>query len=181
LASGRHGFVTAPRLMRIYLNDHLAGATAGLELAKRTLKNNTGTPLGDVLSELIDEIRKDRQALLDLLARLGLRRDPVKAWAAWSAEKVGRLKLNGRIRGYSELSRVVELEGLCLGLEGKRAGWRALMEALGDARAGDFTLGQLIERANAQRARLERFRLEAAAQAFRDGAALHAVRGGRAD
>jgi hypothetical protein len=31
--------------LRIYLNDHLAGASAGEALAKRCLSNNQGTPL----------------------------------------------------------------------------------------------------------------------------------------
>jgi hypothetical protein len=46
--------------------------------------------------------------------------DKVKNIAAWGIEKVGRLKLNGQLTGYSPLSRVVELEGLLAGIAGKR-------------------------------------------------------------
>lgn len=35
------------------------------------------------------------------------------------AEKLGRLKPNGQLHGYSPLSRVIELEGLYLGISGK--------------------------------------------------------------
>ena len=38
--------------------------------------------------------------------------------AGWVAEKAGRLKLNGSLLTYSPLSRLVELEGLSLGVEG---------------------------------------------------------------
>ena len=38
---------------------------------------------------------------------------------AWTAEELERLKLNGQLAGYSPLSRLVELEGLAVGIEGK--------------------------------------------------------------
>ena len=53
-------------------------------------------------------------------------RDRVKVTAAWVGEKAGRLKPNGQLTGYSPLSRVVELEGLSLGIEGKRLLWVSL-------------------------------------------------------
>lgn len=37
------------RLLQIYLNDHLAGAVGGAELARRCLRSNRGTPLGALL------------------------------------------------------------------------------------------------------------------------------------
>ena len=58
--------------------------------------------------------------------RLGVRKDPLKPAAAWMAEKLGRLKLNGQLSGYSPLSRVVELEGLHIGITGKLELWKAL-------------------------------------------------------
>jgi len=101
------------------------------------------------------------------MVRLGVARDPVKVWAGWLAEKVGRLKLNGRIAGYSPLSRVVELEALGLGVEGKRALWRALAaEAARDARLEGVDLTALGSRAERQRRLIERERLRAAALAF---------------
>lgn len=155
------------RLIAIYLNDHLAGATGGLELARRAHGANRGTDFEAPLARLAAEIAEDRDALVDVMARLGVARDPVKVWAGWLAEKLGRLKLNGRIAGYSPLSRVVELEGLALGVEGKRALWRALAaEAAGDARLEGVDLAALGRRAERQRRLIERERLRATALAF---------------
>jgi hypothetical protein len=99
--------------------------------------------------------------------RLGVARDPLKEWAGWLAEKLGRAKLNGRIAGYSPYSRVLELEVLALGVEGKRALWRALERVAGeDARLTGVDLRALARRAEAQRRLLERQRMDAAEIAF---------------
>jgi hypothetical protein len=155
------------RLLAIYLNDHLAGATGALELARRARSANRDTPFEDAFDRLATEIAEDRDALLDVMRRLGVPRDPVKEAAGWLAEKAGRLKLNGRLTGYSPLSRVVELEILALGVEGKRALWRALRElAAGDARLAGVDLATLLKRAERQRRTVEQQRLRAVAIAF---------------
>jgi hypothetical protein len=155
------------RFIAIYLNDHLAGSTAGLELARRTLGANRGTAFEAPLERLATEIAEDREALLDAMRRLDVARDPLKVWAGWLAEKAGRLKLNGRIAGYSPLSRVLELELLALGVEGKRALWRALLRlAEGDVRLEGVDLDALVRRAERQRRLIERERRRAAEIAF---------------
>jgi hypothetical protein len=155
------------RLIAIYLNDHLAGSTGGLELARRALGANRGTEFEAPLERLATEIEEDRTVLRDVMSRLGVARDPLKGWAAWAAEKVGRAKLNGRIAGYSPYSRVLELEMLALGVEGKRALWRALEHvAGGDARLAGIDLPALVRRAEGQRRLIERQRLRAAELAF---------------
>jgi hypothetical protein len=159
------------RLLAIYLNDHLAGSTGGLELARRARSANRGTPFEEPLERLATEIAEDREALLDVMGRLGVSRDPVKEWAGWLAEKVGRLKRNGSLTGYSPLSRVLELEVLALGVDGKRALWRTLGDvAAGDARLDGVDLGELGKRAERQRRLLEQQRRRAAAIAFEPGA-----------
>ena len=155
------------RFLGIYLNDHLAGAIAGLELAKRATKSNEGTPLGAFLDRLTTEIDEDRRALETLMSSLGVRRDLVKDAAAWMAEKVGRLKLNGRLVGYSDLSRLVELEGLSLGVEGTLAMWRNLSRVRQRHAALEHTdIEELIRRAEAQRSELEEARQDAAVRAL---------------
>jgi hypothetical protein len=156
------------RLLAIYLNDHLAGATLGVELTLRAARENTGSELGVFLKEvLLPEIREDRQTLERLMGRLGIARSRPKVAAAWTAEKVGRLKLNGELTRYSPLSRLLELESLAVGIEGKRALWLAL-EATADngepAESIDFRA--LAERAESQRQRLETHRLAAASDAL---------------
>jgi|SRR5436305_12600022 len=154
-------------LLSIYLNDHLAGATAGAELARRVAGSNRQTSFGSVLSELAKEIEEDRRTLLQIMRRLDVRQDRLKTLASWGAEKAGRLKLNGRIIGYSPLSRLEELEGLTIGVEGKLALWQALREThADDSRLRGIDLEELIKRARSQRRRLERQRRNAAAEAI---------------
>jgi hypothetical protein len=151
--------------LHIYLNDHLAGSTAGLELAKRARKSNEGTPLGDSLATLAHEIEADRDELQRLMDELDVPRDHVKAAGGYIAEKLGRLKLNGQLTGYSPLSRVVEMEALFLGVTGKRELWIALRDVFGP-RLRDFDFDRLIERSESQRDRLEEHRLAAIREAL---------------
>jgi hypothetical protein len=155
------------KLRAIYLNDHLAGATGGLELAKRSRAQNEGNEYGGFLAELVREIEEDRKTLETLMDRLEVGRDRLKGTAAWAAEKLGRLKLNGQLTGYSPLSRLLELELLSLGVEGKLSLWRSLKQAApSDDRLREFDFEALIRRAQAQRRRLERHRLRAAKEAL---------------
>lgn len=154
------------RLLGIYLNDHLAGATVGVELARRLRSSNRDDPeLGVPLREICAEIETDRETLRRTMERLVIRRGCLKPAAAWTGEKLGRLKPNGRLRGYSPLSRVVELEMLAIGIVGKARMWRALEPTLGDSVDGlDF--GAFAERADRQRARVEELHRIATRRAF---------------
>jgi hypothetical protein len=155
------------RLLSIYLNDHLAGSTVGVELTRRALKENEGTELGAFLRTLLSEIEQDRATLVQLMDGLSIRPSKAKIAAGWTAEKLGRLKLNGQITGYSPLSRLVELEGLAIGIEGKRSLWLALAQIRErEPRLLDLDLDALAERARSQRDRLEPYRLAAAAAAL---------------
>jgi hypothetical protein len=150
------------KYLPIYLNDHLAGAVAAVQLARRAAGQNEGTEYGEALAGLAADIDQDRRTLQDLLKRLGIRGDPVKLLSSVVAERLGRLKLNGELLRYSPLSRLEEIELLMLGVEGKLALWRALRANL-DVEV-DFD--DLIRRGSAQRRRLEQLRLKAAAQVF---------------
>ena len=153
-------------LLAIYLNDHLAGATLGVELARRLRASNEDDPeFGPALAGLCAEIEADRETLKAAMDRLGVGQSKLKPLAAVLGERVGRLKLNGRLWGYSPLSRLDELELLQIGVVGKRRLWRALEHT----HAGDlqgFDLGALAERATEQLRRLEALHLEAAALAL---------------
>lgn len=154
-------------LLHIYLNDHLAGAVMGVDLAERCLSSNPGGELGAFLRVLLVEIREDQATLRDLLARVGGTENAVKQAGAWLAEKLGRLKLNGALFEYSSLSRVVELEGLCLGVSGKEALWAALGTLRAqDDRLAAFDFERLSARARAQGTQLEAHRLAAIRAAF---------------
>ena len=153
------------RLLGTYLNDHLAGSTVAVELVGRARAQNEGTPLGRFLSDLAGEIEEDRETLERVMERLGVGRDRLKLALGWAGEKVGRLKLNNRLFGYSPLSRVIELEALSLGVEGKRCLWQAL-RATNEPRLAEFDFDALIERAVAQRSGLEEQRVGATQAAF---------------
>lgn len=153
--------------LSIYLNDHLAGSNVGVELAKRTRASNPSRPLGAFLGELAGEIESDRDELAEIMARLAVSQDRPKLALGRAGEKLGRLKLNGQLRGYSPLSRLVELEGLCLGVEGKLSLWRLLIHHLGeDPRMRGVDLPGLAEKATRQREELELHRLEAGGPAL---------------
>jgi hypothetical protein len=153
--------------LAIYLSDHRAGAVTGVTLARRVAASNRGDEFGPVLDKIARDIEEDIRSLDDLMDRLGANRDAVKETVAWSAEKLGRLKLNGQLLGYSPLSRLVEIESLSLGVAGKLALWRAVEQVLGgDPRLAGFGIDRLIHRAEQQRADLEDCRLRAARIAF---------------
>ena len=62
---------------------------------------------------------------------------------------------------------MVELEGLCLGVEGKLSLWRNLEQAsMSDPRLKVVDYGELLARAQKHRAELEQFKLDAAKLAF---------------
>jgi hypothetical protein len=150
-------------LLGVYLNDHLAGATAGSELAHRMGRSHRGREESALLSRLAAEITQDRSALLDIMASLGVTVRGYKVGAAWIGEKAGRLKFNGRLLGRSPLSDLEELELLRLGVEGKAAGWRTLRTlADTDTRLDAGRLDELISRAGSQADELEELRVRAA-------------------
>jgi hypothetical protein len=153
-------------LLAIYLNDHLAGATLGVELARRLRASNEDDPaFGPVLTEVCAEIEADREMLKAAMDRLGVGQSKLKPLAAVLGERLGRLKLNGRLWGYSPLSRLDELELLQIGVVGKRRLWRAL-EHTHAGELPSFDLGALAERATEQLRRLEALHLKAAALAL---------------
>jgi hypothetical protein len=156
----------AGRFLAIYLNDHLAGATLGVELARRLRSSNKDdAEFGQPLSQLCAEIEGDRETLERLMEQLEVGRDPVKPTLAKGAEKLGRLKLNGRIWGYSPLSRVLELEVLSGLVGGKMQLWNALEQSFGGTLDG-FDFHALAARADTQGQRLEDLHLAAAQRAL---------------
>ena len=157
----------AQKRLAIYLQDHYAGATGGLEMAKRSAKANGDTEFGGPLTRLATEIGEDREALARIMGRVEVGPARVKVALAWGAEKAGRLKPNGQLRGYSPLGRVLEIEALVTGVSGKLSLWRALQAiAPADPRLDAALLADLAGRAEDQLGRLDGLRDRAAAIAF---------------
>jgi len=142
--------------LSIYLNDHLAGATVGVNLAHRAAPGAIAV-----------EIEEDRDALVQIMDRLGVGRDPVKLAVGWAAVQAARLRFAA-----VPLSGLEEIEALALGVEGKLALWQVLRHTHGDdPRLRGVDLDDLISRARSQRRTLERLRLRAADGAFVSGTA----------
>ena len=150
--------------LAIYLNDHLAGSTAGAELFRRA----AGSATGDrrvVLQRLAREIEEDRAALLDMMSQLDVPVRHYKVVAGWVGEKVGRFKPNGRVAGRAPLSALIEAETMQLGVRGKAAGWQSLRAVADhDGRLSTDRLDELIARADSQSETLEQVRRQIAAE-----------------
>ncbi|HEU5142033.1 MAG TPA: hypothetical protein VFU04_02635 [Solirubrobacterales bacterium] len=155
------------RYLRIYMNDQLALGIGWREMARRARGENAGTPLGEALERAATGIAEDVETFESIMERLGLGRDRVKPKLAMAAERVGRLKLNGQLRGYSPLSRFAELDFLAMGIEGKKILWANLRD-FGDLakRLPDVDFEDLIQRAARQREELEPFRARAGREAL---------------
>lgn len=155
------------RLLAIYLNDHLAGATVGQGLARRLARTLRNDPNGQTMARLAGEIEEDRATLVRLMRALSIDISRIKPALGWLVEKGGRLKLNGAVLRRSPLSTLVELEAMRLGVEGKAAGWRTLHSITDREKALDpDELQRLIDRAERQIEELESLRKRAAADIF---------------
>jgi hypothetical protein len=157
----------AHKAMDVYLNDHLAGAMLGSDLAEQIHDANEGTPLGDLMATIAPQIEADRQTLIDLMERMDTSKNPVKQVTTWLAEKTSRPKFSGLTSGEPELGTFLALEALTLGVEGKASLWKALKEV--EARyepLRSIDLDGLLERAMSQHDALERERVAAAGRAL---------------
>ena len=153
-------------MLRTYLQDHHAGSMVGVELSRRAAGANEESDYGAEMSLIAEHIAEDRDTLERVMERLGVKPNRLKDAGGWTAEKLGRLKPNNSLLSYSPLSRVVELEGLVVGVTGKLALWESMHDVLGESLDGiDFVA--LAERASEQRSRLERLRRTAAVEAMK--------------
>ena len=121
------------RLLGIYLNDHVTGATAALARVRRMAQTYSSTPVGSICQEIAAEIDGERSWLLDLMHDLGLPVRKYKVAGALVAERLGRLKLNGRLVRRSRLAPLLEAEILRSGISGKYSGWSTLAVIAVDA------------------------------------------------
>jgi len=122
------GRVVDVDLLKTYVDDHVTGATAVVNRVQRMARAYSDPDLSSTMSRFVKELTLEREWLLRLMRRHDLRPSPWKRAAARVGERVGRLKLNGRLIRQSPLSPLLELELLAAGLRGKRSAWRTLRE-----------------------------------------------------
>jgi hypothetical protein len=165
------GSMSEPQPFEVYLNDHLAGATGACEVARNAIQKFATTSHRNFLSEFLDQVEEDRATLEDMIRSLGGTPNPMKQASAWIMEKVSRIKLSPGGLGSEEMSALLTIETLCIGVEGKICLWIALKDVAGDIEGlGAFDLDGLIARAESQRQGLEKERLVAARAALRSTA-----------
>jgi hypothetical protein len=148
-----------------YLNDHLAGSAAALELLEKMRAANEGNEVGKTVAELHEAVKQDRAALETIMQTLDVGVSSLRLAGGRVVEKVSRVKFDEWATRDRDLSLLLETEALALGIEGKMAGWCALKELPG-GRLNDVDLDGLIGRARQQRATVEELRLDAARAAF---------------
>lgn len=155
-------------IFALYLSDHLTAATAGLQRAKRMASAYRRTAIGAELAAFAVEVEAERQLLADLMTLLGIPRRPYREAVAWLGERVGRLKLNGRISG-SPMTPVLEIEIMRGAVIAKLSGWETLAGLGPELALPPAVFEDLARRARRQQAMLEAMHHRVAPAAFRVG------------
>lgn len=150
-------------LLAVYLRDHHAAGVAGARVARRVATAVGRDSGNEDLRRVASEIRQDLIVLEGIMRRLGVEPGRVKDSLSRIAERLGRLKLNGRLLRRSPLSDLLELETLVVGITGKQALWISLRE-IPSIKIEE--LDQLLERAEEQKRVVENARVTAAKRSF---------------
>jgi hypothetical protein len=150
----------------IYLNDHLAGSVAAVELIDHLIETAEASPPDrQFFKTLKADVEADQAILRQVLARFGGEEKALRKAAAWLAEKLARAKLLLDGGGAdAAMGRLQALEALRLGISGKKALWQSL--AASGVPLTPVDLPELTRRAEEQCARVEAKRLEAATAAL---------------
>jgi hypothetical protein len=152
--------------LHIYLNDHLAGATAGVDLVKSAAERHDGE-MGEFFTQLADEISGDYNTLTSLLDQLNAHASGAKEALAKVGSEISEAKFSGESIDDPAFGTFLTLETLSIGVEGKLCMWKALKVIQDDVpELGAFEIDTLIERAQSQRDRIEGKRLEVAGNAL---------------
>jgi hypothetical protein len=148
-----------------YLNEHLAGSIGALELIDHWVNAHKGEPLGRFFAQIQKEIKADQNTLREVMRTLEVEESKVRKAGAWAAEKVGRARMIIAGDEPGSLGLVLTLEGLIMGVTGKKMLWRSLAAAK-LPQLDSYNFEQLQRRAEQQVERIEAERISAARQAF---------------
>jgi hypothetical protein len=151
--------------LEVYLTDHLAGATAGVNLAQMASEEHRADEHGAFFGEIASEIKADFEKLEQLISDLGVGRSATKTAAAEIGTRIMAPKFTGG--DDDELNAFITLETLSMGIEGKVCMWKSL-KTVENAypTLASYDLDELISRGESQRRRIEATRLEIAPQAL---------------
>jgi len=147
-----------------YLNDHLAGSVAALELLEHLASSTEDDAHEEFVCSLRDAVSADQEVLRRLIEQLSLTESIPRKVGAWFMEKAGEVKLKVDGPTDASLGRMEALEGLLLGITGKRGLWLALSASVAPIEGFDFPA--LARRAEEQIAAVDARRIKAAKAAF---------------
>jgi hypothetical protein len=151
--------------LEVYLTDHLAGATAGVNLAQMASEEHRSDEHGAFFGEIASDIKADHETLEQLIADLGVQKSATKTAAAELGSKIMAPKFTGG--DDDELNAFITLETLSMGVEGKVCMWKALKTVADEhPTLQALDLDELISRGESQRQRIEAARLEVAPKAL---------------
>jgi hypothetical protein len=153
------------KALESYLNDHLAGSISALELIEHWAEAHKGEPLGNFFLEIEREIQADQDTLRDVMRSLGVQESKLRQAGAWVAEKVGRARLMIAGDEPGSLGLVLTLEGLVMGVTGKKLLWRTLAAAK-LARLSGYDFEALQRHAEQQIGRIEAERIRSVGEVF---------------
>ena len=148
-----------------YLNDHLAGSVSALELLEHWVRVHDGEQLADFFRDIKAEVRQDQEKLREVMHSLGIEESNVRQAGAWAAEKVGRVRLMIAGDEPRSVGLMLTLEGLIMGVTGKKLMWRALAAA-NLPQLNGYRFEEVQRRAEQQIERLEAERMRAVPEAF---------------
>jgi|SRR5215470_2750028 len=148
-----------------YLNDHLAGSVGALELLSHWAQEHEGKPLAVFFSTLKAEVRADQDTLRDIMHLLGIKESTARKVGAWAAEKAGRVQLMIAGDEPGNVGLVLTLEGLIMGITGKKLLWRAL-DAAKLPKLNGYDFKKLQRRADEQIDRIEAERIREVQEVF---------------
>jgi hypothetical protein len=147
-----------------YLNDHLAGSVAAIELLDHLIDEHKGHRFEKFLVDLRDDVHADQEVLQNLMRKLDLEESSVRKAGAWIVEKIGQAKI--ALSGDS-VGLLQAMEALALGVTGKKLLWRALRTVEAElSQLQGIDLSRLEQRAADQFERVEKERLHLSREAF---------------
>jgi hypothetical protein len=138
-----------------------------LELVDRLIKTYKGKPLEQFFKDLRNDIDADQGELQNLIEKLGEKESVVRKASLWMAEKFSRAKIRLSDSEEDRIGLFHALEGLVLGITGKRGLWTALgaaAETVPELLELDYA--RLEKRAADQCDRVDAKRLEIARKVF---------------
>lgn len=153
-------------LLELYLNDHLAGATAGRARANHMVKAYRDLPIHADLRLLAAELEEEHTILGRLIEQLGLTRKWYRQLPVEVGERLGRLKLNGRVFRRSPMTPLLEVELLRGAVNAKMGLWELLHAESVTLGLDDAEWATLADRARDQDDRLRSMHAELRTHAF---------------